>query len=55
MESDILKDYVQAKQPELPNGDVLYLRKELQKVARSISLLNEVVKQIDARLVAHGI
>jgi hypothetical protein len=53
-QSDVLRPYSPSSQPTIDGGDQKYLEQELRKISQAISLLSQVVKQIDARLIAHG-
>jgi hypothetical protein len=56
LQSDILKPYtVPSSFPQDPQALVRFLRNELQTLATTNGLLIQVVKKIDARLVAHSI
>lgn len=56
-QSGALKAYSPRSLPLIEDPDALtkYLSDELARIDRSISLLIQVVKQIDARLIAHSI
>lgn len=53
-QSDVLRPYSPSSQPTIDGGDQKYLEQELRKISQAITLLSQVVKQIDARLIAHG-
>lgn len=56
-QSDVLKAYSPHPLPliEDPDAQSKYMSDEFARIDRSISLLIQVVKQIDARLIAHSI
>lgn len=54
-DSDKLRNYLYANQPQLDGNDRKYLKGEFEKLQQSVSLLVTVVKQLETRMAAHGI
>lgn len=49
-----LQPYVPNSLPNMPGSQERYLPEELRRVATTLNQLIQVVKQLDARLTAHG-
>lgn len=54
-QSDVLRPFSRSPTPALPASDAVYLAGEFKKLEASITLLVQVVKQLDARLTAAGL
>jgi hypothetical protein len=54
LQSDILNNYRPGNYPQLPGSDPKFFNDQHQQISLVIAQLVQVVKQIDARLVAHG-
>lgn len=50
-----VQDYVRSPQPVLPESQARYLQEELRKLEQTLKSVTEALKQLDARLTAHGI
>lgn len=55
MQTDVLLPYKPQDFPTLPGSAERYLPRELQRISNTLNQIVQVMKQIDARLVAHGI
>jgi hypothetical protein len=53
-DSDVLRAYRTGDAPSLPDSDKRYLADELKRVSEAIGLLVQVMKKLDARMIAHG-
>lgn len=53
-QSDILQPYKPQSFPDDPGSQARYIPNELQRVSIALRQIIQVLKQIDARLVAHG-
>lgn len=55
-DSDSLRRYqADRSYPTIPGGEGKFTTEELRRIATAINALVDVVKKIDARLIAHGI
>lgn len=53
--STVLQDYVRAPAPALPESYPRYIQEELRKLETTLKSITEAIKELDARLTAHGI
>ena len=49
-----LQDYARSPQPALPESQTRYIQEELRKLEQTLKTVTEALKQLDARLTAHG-
>lgn len=54
-QTDVLRPYKPQTYPSLPGSQELFVATELGRVAAAITQIIQVMKQLDARMVAHGI
>jgi hypothetical protein len=54
-DTDRLRDYRVGDNPTLPGSDKRYLQDELRRISDAIGIVVEVMKKLEARMVAHGI
>jgi hypothetical protein len=54
-QTDVLRPYKPQTFPSLPNSAERYLPAELQHISNSLEQIVQVMKQLDARMVAAGI
>lgn len=53
-QSNVLQAYTPLQQPKIDAGDARYFLREFSKISTSISLLIQVVKELETRLAALG-
>lgn len=54
-DTDALRQYTVGNSPTLPNSDKRYLADQLTQVSQSLNTIVRVMKQLEARMTAHGI
>lgn len=53
-QTDVLRPYKPQTKPSLPDSEDRYLPTELQRISNTLEQIIQVMKQLDARMVAHG-